>query len=194
LSGRASDFVVAAAPHAVSACRDDLSGWIATLAGWYTTEIGRQPWLVQGVLTTRQAVAEADAVVFVVDVRGGLSAQDHDIAAYLRTAGKKVVLAANKAEGMQESPLLGEFYELGLGDPHPISSAHGQGIRSLVALALDDEPVGGLQQTAVGRGICIAGAARLNAANSRPGVSSSLRPSNCRASFSAARNAASWRR
>jgi GTP-binding protein len=87
---------------------------------------------------TRQAVAEADAVIFVVDMRGGLSAQDHDIAKYLRAANKKVLLAANKAEGMQESPLLAEFYELGIGDPIPISSAHGQGIRSLLEAALDD--------------------------------------------------------
>jgi len=85
---------------------------------------------------TRQAVAEADAVIFVVDVRSGVSGQDHDIARYLRTVGKKVVLAVNKAEGMQESPLLAEFFELGLGDPHPISAAHGQGIRSLTDAAL----------------------------------------------------------
>jgi GTPase len=93
---------------------------------------------------TRQAVAEADAVIFVVDVRAGVSGQDHDIARYLRTAGKKVVLAVNKAEGMAESPLLAEFFELGLGDPHPISAAHGQGIRSLTDAALAnfefDEP------------------------------------------------------
>ncbi|HWH83773.1 MAG TPA: ribosome biogenesis GTPase Der [Burkholderiaceae bacterium] len=85
---------------------------------------------------TRQAVAEADAVIFVVDVRSGVSGQDHDIARYLRTVGKKVILAVNKAEGMQESPLLAEFFELGLGDPHPISAAHGQGIRSLTDAAL----------------------------------------------------------
>src|SRR6478609_3699711 len=64
---------------------------------------------------TRQAVAEADAVIFVVDVRAGVTGQDHDIARYLRTAGKKVVIAANKAEGMVDSPLLGEFFELGMG-------------------------------------------------------------------------------
>lgn len=87
---------------------------------------------------TRQAVAEADAVIFVVDVRGGLSAQDHDIARYLRTTGKKILLAANKAEGMADSPLLGEFYELGLGSPHPVSAAHGQGVRSLLEAALAD--------------------------------------------------------
>ncbi len=85
---------------------------------------------------TRQAVAEADAVIFVVDVRSGVSGQDHDIARYLRTVGKRVILAVNKAEGMQESPLLAEFFELGLGDPHPISAAHGQGIRSLTEAAL----------------------------------------------------------
>ena len=101
---------------------------------------------------TRQAVAEADAVIFVVDVRSGVSGQDHDIARYLRTVGKKVILAVNKAEGMQESPLLAEFFELGLGDPHPISAAHGQGIRSLTDAALahfefddedDEQPVDG---------------------------------------------------
>ena len=87
---------------------------------------------------TRQAVAEADAVVFVVDARGGLSAQDHDIARYLRTANKKVLLAANKAEGMQEGVQLAEFFELGIGDPIAISASHGQGIRSLLDMALDD--------------------------------------------------------
>lgn len=87
---------------------------------------------------TRQAVAEADAVIFVVDVRGGLSAQDHDIARYLRTAGKKVLLAVNKAEGMRDSPMLAEFHELGIGEPIPVSAAHGQGVRSLLELALAD--------------------------------------------------------
>ena len=85
---------------------------------------------------TRQAVAEADTVVFVVDVRAGLSAQDHDIARYLRTAQKNVLIAVNKAEGMSESPHLNEFHELGMGELHPISAAHGQGIRSLLDAAL----------------------------------------------------------
>lgn len=86
---------------------------------------------------TQQAVAEADVVVFVVDARGGLSAQDHDIAKYLRRLGKPTVLAANKAEGMLEGPQLAEFYELGLGEVHPVSAAHGQGIRSLVEKAFE---------------------------------------------------------
>jgi GTP-binding protein len=86
---------------------------------------------------TRQAVAEADVVVFVVDAREGLSAQDHDIANYLRKLGKPTVLAANKAEGMTEGVQLTEFYELGLGEVHPVSAAHGQGIRSLVETAFE---------------------------------------------------------
>jgi GTP-binding protein len=85
---------------------------------------------------TRQAVAEADVVIFVVDARGGLSAQDYDIAKYLRRLGKPCILTANKAEGMTEGHQLIEFYELGLGAVYPISAAHGQGIRDLVDLAL----------------------------------------------------------
>jgi len=91
---------------------------------------------------TRQAVAEADAVIFVVDVRAGLSGQDHDIARFLRHSGKPVVLAANKAEGMSHGVQVAEFHELGLGDPLPISSAHGQGVRSLVDAAMDAAGVG----------------------------------------------------
>ncbi len=87
---------------------------------------------------TRQAVAESDVVIFVVDARNGLSAQDHDIARYLRTANKKVLLTANKAEGLIEGIHLAEFYELGMGEPIPVSSAHGQGIRSLLEMALAD--------------------------------------------------------
>ena len=90
---------------------------------------------------TKQAVAEADAVVLVVDVRTGVAGQDHDIARYLRSAGKKIYLAVNKAEGMSDSPHLAEFHELGIGEPHPVSAAHGQGIRSLIdAIEQDFEP------------------------------------------------------
>ncbi|NBX05965.1 MAG: ribosome biogenesis GTPase Der [Betaproteobacteria bacterium] len=84
---------------------------------------------------TRQAVAEADAVVFVVDARNGLSVQDHEIAKYLRRLGKTCLLAANKAEGMTQGLQLVEFFELGLGEVLPISAAHGQGMRSLLDAA-----------------------------------------------------------
>jgi len=85
---------------------------------------------------TRQAVAEADVVVFVVDARAGISAQDHDIAKYLRKLGKPTVLTANKAEGMTEGGRFSEFFELGLGEVLPVSASHGQGMRTLVDMAL----------------------------------------------------------
>ena len=108
---------------------------------------------------TRQAVAEADVVIFVVDARGGVSAQDHDIANYLRRLGKPCLLVANKAEGMLEGAQLVEFYELGLGEVLAVSAAHGQGIRALLDQALkplnlqddaeDEEVVPGVIKLAV---------------------------------------------
>jgi GTP-binding protein len=86
---------------------------------------------------TRQAVAESDVVIFVVDARAGVNAQDHEIAHYLRRLGKPTVLVANKAEGMTQGLQLVEFFELGLGEVLPVSSAHGQGVRSMIEAALD---------------------------------------------------------
>lgn len=85
---------------------------------------------------TRQAVAESDVVIFVVDARAGISAQDYDIAKYLRKLGKPTVLAANKAEGLPEGTQVAEFFELGLGEMLAVSASHGQGMRMLVDLAL----------------------------------------------------------
>ena len=85
---------------------------------------------------TRQAVAESDVVIFVVDARAGISAQDYDIAKYLRKLGKPTVLAANKAEGLPEGTQVAEFFELGLGEMLAVSASHGQGMRTLVNLAL----------------------------------------------------------
>ncbi|MCD8515300.1 MAG: ribosome biogenesis GTPase Der [Burkholderiaceae bacterium] len=86
---------------------------------------------------TRQAVAESDVVIFVLDARAGLSAQDHDIANYLRKLDKPCLLVANKAEGMKAGAQLSEFYELGLGEVIPVSAAHGQGVRGMIEAALD---------------------------------------------------------
>ncbi|OZI79825.1 MULTISPECIES: ribosome biogenesis GTPase Der [Bordetella] len=86
---------------------------------------------------TRQAIAEADVVVFLVDARAGVNAHDHEIAQLLRKSGQqRVVLAVNKAEGMGVGSATGEFHELGLGQPYPISAAHGDGIVDLIGLAL----------------------------------------------------------
>jgi GTP-binding protein len=94
---------------------------------------------------TRQAVAESDAVIFVVDARDGLSAQDHDIGNYLRRLGKPCLLVANKAEGMQQGHRLVEFYELGLGEVLPVSAAMvsvGAPLRGVVSSAVLDTGVG----------------------------------------------------
>ena len=88
---------------------------------------------------TRQAIAEADAVVLLVDARSGLAPQDQQIAAYLRKAGKTVLLAVNKAEGLGPAALA-EFHELGLGQPMPVSAAHGQGVGALLDAACAQWP------------------------------------------------------
>ncbi|MFA6178233.1 MAG: ribosome biogenesis GTPase Der [Candidatus Methylopumilus sp.] len=89
---------------------------------------------------TLLAIDEADVIVFVVDGRQGVSPQDKVIADRLRKSQRPVLLAVNKTEGMQRAIVSAEFHELGLGEPLSISSAHGEGVRDLVELAL--EPFG----------------------------------------------------
>ena len=104
---------------------------------------GFEPVAKSGILAemarqTRQAIAEADVVIFLVDARAGINAHDHEIARLLRKSGpQRVLLAVNKAEGMGSGKAEAEFHELGLGDPHPISAAHGDGIADLIELALE---------------------------------------------------------
>src|SRR5690606_27139442 len=85
---------------------------------------------------TLRAVEEADRVLFLVDVREGLTPSDHFVAQTLRKHGKDVVLVANKAEGLDRASAAADFYQLGFGEPQPISSAHGDGIRALMEHAL----------------------------------------------------------
>jgi GTP-binding protein len=85
---------------------------------------------------TQQAIAESDVVIFLVDARAGVNAHDHEIARLLRKSGQRVLLAVNKAEGMRHGAVAGEFYELGLGQPHPISASHGDGVVDLITEAL----------------------------------------------------------
>ena len=89
---------------------------------------------------TRAAIAEADAVVFLVDGRAGLTEQDRTIADLLRRSGRPVLLAVNKSEGLSPERAAAEFYELGLGEPRPISSAHGDNVSALTELALASIP------------------------------------------------------
>jgi GTP-binding protein len=87
-----------------------------------------------------QAIAESDAVVFVVDGRNGVAPGDREIAARLRKLKPKIWLAVNKTEGMQAASATAEFHELGLGVPAPISGAHGEGVAELMDAVLADFP------------------------------------------------------
>jgi GTPase len=106
---------------------------------------GFEPLVKEGILhemarQTEQAIAEADAVIFVVDGRTGLTPHDKEIANKLRRLERPVFVAVNKAEGMNAGMVEADFHELGLGEPNAISAAHGEGVRGLVELALEEFP------------------------------------------------------
>jgi GTP-binding protein len=85
------------------------------------------------------AIAESDVVAFLVDGREGLVPQDKRIADLLRRAGRPVILAVNKSEGLSPAASA-EFHELGIGEPLPVSAAHGEGVRDLIDIALAQVP------------------------------------------------------
>ncbi len=87
-----------------------------------------------------QAMAEADAVIFLTDARAGITPGDRAIAERLRRLSARVWLAANKSEGLDTASAVAEFHELALGDPAPISAAHGEGVRELLEAVLADFP------------------------------------------------------
>ncbi len=79
------------------------------------------------------AIFAADVIVFMVNVREGMTAADKDVAAMLQKCGKPVILVANKVDRPGEPPLeMYEFYNLGIGDPWPVSSIHGLGLGDLL--------------------------------------------------------------
>jgi GTP-binding protein len=81
---------------------------------------------------TELAVQEADRLVFVADVREGLTPADHFVLRELRRSGKPVTLTLNKGEGLDLDFVAGDFHALGLGEPLMISAAHGQGCEELM--------------------------------------------------------------
>lgn len=94
------------------------------------------------------AIEQADVCLFVVDGREGITSTDRDVATILRENGQATVLVVNKADNLQQAERFKwEFYELGLGDPQPVSALGGMGVGDLldeVARALPDreaEPV-----------------------------------------------------
>ncbi|MCL1825114.1 MAG: ribosome biogenesis GTPase Der [Betaproteobacteria bacterium] len=83
-----------------------------------------------------QAIAEADALLFLVDGRAGCTPHDEQIASYLRRANRPVHLVVNKAEGLDRTVAGVDFHALGLGEPLPVSAAHGDGVRQLIDIVL----------------------------------------------------------
>lgn len=90
------------------------------------------------------AIDTADVIIFLTDVRSGVTDQDLDIAGMLRKSGKNIVLAVNKVDNhIQQSPEVYEFYNLGLGDPYPISAEAKQGLGDLLEAVCSHIPENG---------------------------------------------------
>ncbi len=91
------------------------------------------PMLVMMRRQAQIAIDSADAIIFVTDVRAGVTATDADVAVMLQKSGKPIVLCVNKCDNLGEPPPeFYEFYNLGLGDPVPVSSTHGHGTGDLL--------------------------------------------------------------
>lgn len=97
-----------------------------------------------------QAIQEADIVFFMVDVSAGLMGADRMIADHLRRQGKSAYLVANKIDGKNPDIVLGDFYELGMGEPLAIAAAHNRGVTALIEHVLEelDGPDDAPEQTA----------------------------------------------
>jgi GTP-binding protein len=103
------------------------------------------------------AIAEADVIVFLVDVTEGITVSDMEIADLLRRSDRPVLLAVNKADNERRRQEAVEFYELGLGDPHPISALHGTGTGDLLDSLLGAVPGRGVEMPVEGTKIAIVG-------------------------------------
>jgi GTP-binding protein len=96
----------------------------------------------------RAAIDEADAVLFIVDARQGVTPGDLEIAQRLRESGRRLWLVVNKTEGLTRGVAAAEFHELGLGAPLAISAEHGEGVAALMEHVLADFPAGEAQPAA----------------------------------------------
>ncbi|MBW5446658.1 ribosome biogenesis GTPase Der [Cohnella sp. CFH 77786] len=86
------------------------------------------------------AIEEADAIIFMVDAKAGITNADEEVSQMLYRSGKPVVLAVNKVDNLQRMDDIYEFYALGFGDPVGISGAHGTGIGDLLDAAVAKLP------------------------------------------------------
>jgi GTP-binding protein len=92
---------------------------------------------------TETALADADAILFVIDARAGVTPTDREFARVARRVGKPVILLANKAEGTKGAEATYDAFSLGLGDPIPFSAEHGEGTSDLLEALLEALPGAG---------------------------------------------------
>ena len=101
----------------------DTGGWVLNSDDVFEEEINKQ---------VKIAVEEADVILFVVDVAGGLTDLDLQVAEILRRSKKPVLVVANKADNFEMHYQAAEFYKFGLGDPYPVSAINGSGTGELL--------------------------------------------------------------
>lgn len=108
---------------------------------------------------SRAAMDEADLILLMVDARAGLSAADEEIARQLRQQSYRVMLVANKIDGVDPEQVLGDFYALGLGEPFAITATHGRGVKQLMDQVLEalPNPDAVIQPVATGIKIAVVG-------------------------------------
>ena len=118
----------------------------------------------QGSIRTQAFAAadEADVIIFIVDGKAGINADDEEVARILRKSKKPVLLAVNKLDTPNKYDEMWEFYQLGLGDPYPISATHGHGtgdllddvvarLREVECSFVDDDEDGMINVAIIGR-------------------------------------------
>ena len=111
-------------------------------------------------LQTEIAVDEADAIVFVVDYKDGLTAADVGVAEQLRSSNKPVTVAVNKSEGLEPELAEAEFHSLGLGAPVSIAALHGRRLAALMTKVLvpfDEADAGELDDSLSGPHVAVVG-------------------------------------
>ena len=109
----------------------DTGGWQAKPQGSLEQKVKQQ---------LEVAIAQADVIIFLVDVKDGAIAADEEIAGVLRAANKPIILAANKVDSDKQTSQVPDFYRLGIGEPVAISAHHNRGIDELMEAVLASLP------------------------------------------------------
>jgi len=109
----------------------DTGGWQAKPQGSLEQKVKQQ---------VEAAIAQADVVIFLVDVKNGVIAADEEIADVLRAASKPIILVVNKVDSAKQANQVADFYRLGMGEPIAISAHHNRGIDELMDAVLASLP------------------------------------------------------